>query len=173
VTGGQQGPAGHGTAQARRTRAVRQGRHGLLAGRPAAVIIAAAVGVTAIAATATATTIGSGHSAPSIVGAWTDNGTNTFTFTSAGPGTYTVSEVTKGAPQCAQADDGTVTGSNGHYQGHINLYQQGGGTAGACDPKIGVAQIAITLAANSASASVNLIGNDCPTCKPQTWTRQS
>jgi serine/threonine protein kinase len=164
-------PGAKSAAQARRARALRQGRHGLLAGRPAAVIIAAAVGVTAIAATATATTIGSGHSAPSIVGAWNDNEGSTFTFTSSGPGAYTVSLVSKDAPQCAQADDGTVTGSNGHYQGSINLYQQGGGTAGACDPKVGVAQIAITLAANSASASVNLIGNDCPTCKPQIWTR--
>jgi hypothetical protein len=174
VTAGQQGTAGHGAAQARRTRrALRQGRHGLLAGRPAVIIIAAAVGVTAIAATAAATTIGSGHSAPSIVGAWTDNGTNTFTFASSGPGTYTVSEVTKGAPQCAQADDGTVAGGNGHYKGSINLYQQDGGTAGACDPKVGVAQVTITVAANNASASVDVVGSDCPTCKPQTWTRLS
>ena len=41
-----------------------------------------------------------------------------------------------------------MTGSNGHYKGSINLYQQSGTTAGQCDPKVGVAQIAITIAAN-------------------------
>jgi hypothetical protein len=129
--------------------------------------------VAAIAGTVAVTTLGSGPSVPSIAGTWTDGGTNTFTFNSSGPGTYTVSTLDKSAPQCAQADDGKVTGGNRHYKGSINLYRQSGGTAGQCDPKVGVAQIAITVAANGATASVNLVGNDCATCKPQTWTRQS
>ena len=65
-----------------------------------------------------------------------------------------------------------MTGGNRHYKGSIDLYRTGGST-GSCQPKVGVAGITITLAANGASASINLVGNNCPTCKPQVWTRQS
>jgi hypothetical protein len=66
-----------------------------------------------------------------------------------------------------------VTGSNRHYKGSIDLYSTSASATGTCKPKIGVAQITITLAANGASANINLVGNNCPTCKPQVWTRQS
>jgi hypothetical protein len=170
---GQQGTVGHETARARQARrALRQSRHGRLAGHPTAVIVAA-VGVVAIASAATATIIiSSGHPAASIVGAWNDGGSSTFTFTASGPGTYTVSEVNNSAPQCTAANDGTVTGDNGHYKGSVNLYSQGGNNNGKCEPKIGVAQITIAVAAKGGSASVNVVGNDCPTCKPETWTKQ-
>ncbi len=162
-------------AATRTTRQGRQGRRLIRQGRRALSVrhgvVAAAVGVAAIAATVTAMTIGSGNSSPSIVGAWNDNGVNTFTFTLSGPGTYTVSEVTKNAPQCAQADDGTVTGDNGHYKGSINLYLQGGTTAGQCDPKVGVAQITIVVAPNGASAQVTTAGKDCDDCSTGTWNR--
>ena len=160
--------------QARRARrGLRQGRHGLLTGKPAMIVIAVAVGATAFAATFAARTIGSGSSVPSILGAWTAGGTTTFTFTSSGPDTYSVSLVNNDAPQCAEPHDGTVAGSSTHYKGSINLYQQSGETTGSCEPKVGLAQITITLAANGASAAVNLVGHDCPTCQPQTWTRKS
>jgi hypothetical protein len=132
----------------------------------------AVVVVVAIVATIIATTLGSGPSALSVAGAWNAGG-STFIFTSSGPDSYTVSEVYKNTPQCNATDDGTVTGSNGHYNGTIDLYQQGGSTTGSCDPKIGVAQIAIAIAANGASAKVSTVGNDCPTCGAATWTRQS
>ena len=105
-----------------------------------------------------------------------------FAATSATAGTVNVTVNTTGGFLYATATlnlktgavtDGKVTGGNRHYKGSINLYRQSGGTAGQCDPKVGVAQIAITVAANGATASVNLVGNDCATCKPQTWTRQS
>ncbi|MGH3226335.1 MAG: serine/threonine-protein kinase, partial [Streptosporangiaceae bacterium] len=165
---GQQGGAGHGARWA--GRALRQGRHGPLAGHPA-LAIGAAVGVVAIAAAVIVPNLG--HSVPSIAGSWTQNGTTTFTFTSSGPNTYKVSELDKDAPQCAAPDDGTVTGGNRHYKGSVNLYQTSGSTTGSCEPKTGVAQIAITIAANGATADVSLVGNDCPTCGAQTWTRQS
>ncbi len=170
---GQQGSAGHGTSSARwARRALRQGKRGPFGAHPA-VAIAAAVGVVAIAGTVAVTTLG-GSSAPSITGTWGYGASNTFTFTSSGQNTYTVSELDKSAPQCAQAHDGTVTGSNRHYEGTINLYNQQGGGAGQCDPRDGTATITIILAANGNSASVNLVGSvSCPTCKPQTWTRQS
>jgi hypothetical protein len=168
---GQQGTVGHETARARQARrALRQSRHGRLAGHPTAVIVAA-VGVVAIASAATII-ISSGHPAASIVGAWNDGGSSTFTFTASGPGTYTVSEVDNSAPQCTAANDGTVTGDNGHYKGSVNLYSQGGNNKGKCEPKVGVAQITIAVAAKGGSASVNVVGNDCPTCKPETWTKQ-
>lgn len=133
---------------------------------------ATAVIVVAVVAAIIATIVGSGPSAPSIAGAWNYSG-STFTFTSSGPDSYRVSIVTADAPQCARADDGTVTGTDGHYQGSINLYRQSGATGGSCEPQIGVAQITIAVAANNASANVSLVGNvSCPTCVPQTWTRQ-
>ena len=136
-----------------------------------AVIVAAAAGVAAIAAVVVVATTGS--SVPSIAGTWAQNGTTTFTFTSSGSNTYTVSEDYKSDPRCDAADDGTVTGSNRHYKGSIDLYSTGASAAGTCKPKVGVAQITIALAANGSSASINLVGNNCPTCKPQVWTRQS
>jgi hypothetical protein len=140
---------------------------GIVAGVASAVLVV----VVAIAAIAAAV-IGPGNPAPSIAGTWNDGGTS-FTFTSSGPDSYTVSVVTKAAPQCAQADDGTVTGSNRHYQGSINLYRQSGATSGACQPKVGVAQVAIAVAANGTTASVNLVGSNCSSCGAATWTRQS
>jgi hypothetical protein len=168
----QQGTVGHEAARARQARrALRQSRRGRLAGHPTVVIVAA-VGVVAIASAATAATISSGHPAASIVGAWDDGGSSTFSFTASGPGTYTVSEVNNSAPQCTAANDGTVTGDNGHYKGSVNLYSRGGNNNGKCEPKVGVAQITIAVAAKGGSASVNVVGNDCPTCKPETWTKQ-
>ncbi len=172
---GQQGQAlpGHsvaGTSARWTRRALRQGRRGPFGAHPA-VIVAAAAGVAAIAAVVVVATTGS--SVPSIAGSWTQNGTTTFTFTSSGPNAYKVSEVDKSAPQCVASDDGTVTGSNRHYKGSIDLYRTGGSGTGSCKPKTGVAQIAITIAANGATAAVSLVGNNCPTCEPQTWTRQS
>jgi hypothetical protein len=165
---GQQG----GTARAARAgRVLRQAKHGPLAGHPGVVIAAVAVGVAAVAGTVTATTIGSGQSAPSIVGAWTGSEGGTFTFRPSGPGTYTVSLTSKDAPKCAEPDDGTVTGSKGHYNGSIDLYQQSGTAAGQCAPKVGTARITIAIAANGSSASVDLIGT-CKDCDQQTWTRQ-
>jgi hypothetical protein len=152
-------------------RALGQGRHGLVAGHPGVVIAAVAVGVAAIAGMVTATTIGSGPSAPSIVGAWTGSEGGTFTFRSSGPGTYTVSLVSKDAPKCPEPDDGTVTGSKGQYNGIIDLYQQDAAAEGQCAPRVGTARITITIAANGSSASVDLIGT-CKDCDQQTWTRQ-
>ncbi len=167
VTAGQQGTTGPGQAQGWARRALRRGP---LAKHPVAAIAAGVVAVGAIA-TIVATTGGSGP--PSIAGSWAF-GNDTFTFTSSGPGTYRVSEVDNNAPQCAQADDGTVTGSNGHYKGSINLYQQSGAAAGKCYPKNGVAQITVTLAANGASAKITEAASErCTTCVPQTWTRQT
>ena len=57
-----------------------------------------------------------------------------------------------------------MTGDNGHYKGSINLYLQGGTTAGQCDPKVGVAQITIVVAPNGASAQVTTAGKDCDDC---------
>ena len=170
---GQQGATGHGTAQARRAgRVLRQGKHGPLAGHPGVLIAAVAVGVAAVAGTITATTIGSGSSAPSIVGAWSD-GDATFSFTPSGSGAYTVGLVNSGDARCKQADDGTITGSNGQYQGSISLYQQTGTSEGQCDARVGTAHITIIIAANGASASVDVVGNDCSTgCGRQTWTRR-
>ena len=118
-----------------------------------------------------ATTLG-GQSAPSLAGAWI-NGDSTFTFTPSGSSNYAVSELTKaGSKQCYVADDGTVTGSNGHYRGNIDLYPQGG--TGPCPTKIGVAQVTIALAANGASANLDVVGDiNCSDCGEQTWTRQS
>jgi len=150
-------------------RALRQGKRGPFGAHPA-VAIGAAVGVVAIAAVVVVAT--TGNSVPSIAGTWAQNGNTTFTFTSSGSNTYTVSEDYKSDAKCDAADDGTVTGSNRHYKGTVDLYRTGG-SAGSCQPKTGVAQISITLAANGSSASISLVGNDCPTCKPQVWTRQS
>jgi hypothetical protein len=172
---GQQGQAlpGHsvaGTSARWTRRALRQGRRGPFGAHPA-VAIAAAVGAVAIAAVVVVATTGS--SVPSIAGTWAQSGTTTFTFTSSGSNSYTVSEDYKSDPRCDAADDGTVTGSNRHYKGSIDLYSTGASAAGTCKPKVGVAQITIALAANGSSASINLVGNNCPTCKPQVWTRQS
>jgi hypothetical protein len=129
--------------------------------------------VAAIAAAVTAVVVSAGPAAPSIVGAWNDNSGGTFTFTPTGAGAYTVGVVNNGAPQCTNAHDGTITGGNGRYKGTIGVYRPNGATAaGRCEPKIGTVQITIVVAANGASASVDLLGN-CATCKPQTWKRVS
>jgi hypothetical protein len=139
----------------------------IVGGAAASVVL-----VVAIVATIIATAFGSGPSALSIAGVW-NAGSSTFTFTSSGPDSYTVSEAYQNAPQCNAADDGTVTGSNGHYSGSVNLYQTGSTTTGSCEPKVGVAQITIAIAAGGASANVSTVGNDCPTCGAATWTRKS
>jgi hypothetical protein len=145
-----------------------------MARRPLVAIGAAAVGVAAVAGIAIAATSGSGSSPLSIAGAWSDNQGATFTFTSSGPVSYTVSLKSADNPQCAQADDGTVTGSNGHFNGTIDLYPQNySGPSGSCPPKDGLAQITIVLAANGATASVNTAGSNCSECGQDTWSRES
>ncbi len=168
VAAGQQGTSGPGTGQGWVRRVLRRGP---LANHPVAAVAAAVVGVAAIATVVAVTTGGSGP--PSIAGTWAQNANTTFTFTSSGPGTYTVAEDYKNDPHCNTPDDGKVTGSNGHYEGTIDLYPESGGTPGQCRAPNGTAQITITLAANGSSAKISLVGSEsCPTCVPQTWTRQ-
>ena len=137
----------------------------------------AAARVVAAAAAVTATVISSGHPNLSVVGTW-EYGTNlTFTFAATGSGTYQVSTVfMAGATRCSAADDGTITGGNGHFQGSINLHNLTDIPAGQCPSNTATARITIGIAASGASPSVNLVANaasNCSTCKPQTWTRQS
>ena len=77
--------------------------------------------------TETAAVIGNGGTVTlgaSTGGAMNDGAGDTWTFTSSGPGSYTIGTVDHSAPQCAQPDDGTVTGANGHFAGSINLFDQ-------------------------------------------------
>jgi len=171
---GHDGAAGKDVAR----RVVRQGsRRGWLAGHPALVIAAVAVGVAVIAAVATASVISSGHPNLSVAGSWSDGPDSTFTFTAAGSGTYRVSLADKvSSTQCHVADDGTMSGSNGRYTGTIDLYPQNTTSTTGCSAEDGSARITFDIAANGASASVDLVqidGNDCNDCKPQTWSRQS
>ena len=129
-----------------------------------------AVAVVAIAAAV----IPSGTSPLSVAGAWSD-GNATFTFTSSGPDSDNVSLVSRDAPQGAKPDDGTVTGSNGHYQGEINLWQQDQTTtSGSCEPRVGVGRLSIAIAASGTWANVDLVGGgDCTDCPAQIWNRRS
>jgi hypothetical protein len=177
-------PAGpHGTSgqdtrlgqQARR--AIRQTKHGRLAGHPAIVIVAA-VGVAAIAAGATAAVISSGsHPSQSVAGAWSSGPGATFTFAPTDSGSYQISLVfTSGTRKCSIANDGSVTGANGHFQGILDLHQDTDVSAGQCPPNEGTAKLTIDIAASGTSASVNytrLTGDNCTDCGQQTWTRQS
>jgi serine/threonine protein kinase len=168
VAAGQQGTTGPGSAQGWTRRALRRGP---LAKHPVAAVVAAVVGVAAIA-TVVATTGGSGP--PSIAGTWAQNANTTWTFTSSGPDTYTVAEDYKNDARCDAPNDGKVTGSNRHYNGTVDLYPQSGGSPGQCRPPNGTAQITITLSANGSSAKISLVGSEsCNDCVPQTWTRQS
>jgi hypothetical protein len=145
-----------------------------MARRPAVAIGAAVVGVAAVAGVAIAASSGSGASPLSIAGAWSDNNGGTFTFTSSGPVSYTVSLKTADNLKCAQPDDGTVTGSNGHFSGTIDLYPQNyTGPSGSCPPKTGLAQITIVLSANGTTASVDTDGDNCSECGQGTWSRES
>jgi serine/threonine protein kinase len=138
------------------------------------VAIAAAAAVAACAVIAVVV-IPSGSSAPTLPGAWVDSSGDVFNFTSAGSGTYVASLVSKGAPECAVANDAKVTGSSGHYQGSIDIYSQTGSSGPhGCHPQTGVATLAIDIAANGSSAHITINGaTDCPGCVPQTWTRRS
>ena len=168
MTAGQQGTTGPGTSRGWARHALRRGP---LAKHPVAAIAAGVVGVAAIATVIVAT---SGSGPLSIAGTWAQNGNTTWTFTSSGPNTYTVAEDYKNDARCDAPHDGTVTGSNRHYNGTINLYPLSGGNSGQCQAPNGKAQITITLAANGSSAKISLVGNErCPDCVPQTWTRQS
>jgi serine/threonine protein kinase len=167
-----QGTAGHGTSHAaRRTlHTVRQ----VMTRRPAVAIGAAAVVVAAVAGVAIAASSGSGASPLSIAGAWSDGQGGTFTFTSSGPVSYTVSLKSADNPKCAVANDGTVTGSNGHFSGTIDLYPQPyNGPAGSCPPKTGLATITIVLSANGKTASIDDNGDNCSECGEGTWSRES
>jgi hypothetical protein len=133
---------------------------------------AAVVAVVVIAAVVIAALTGGSGPNLSIAGAWNDGAGNTWTFTSSVPGSYTVGTVNHSAPQCAQPDDGTVTGGNGHFAGSINLWEQDYSGSG-CAPKTGVGQITITVAATGTTANVTTAGSDCASCGQETWTRQS
>jgi hypothetical protein len=141
---------------------------GIVGGAAAAVVV-----LVVVVATILASAFGSGPSPLSVAGAWNDGAGNTWTFSSSGPDTYTVSEVSKDAPQCAAPHDGTVTGSQGHFQGEVNVYQTGGSTGGACEPKIGLAQITIAIAPTGTSANIDTVGSNCSECGAETWTRKS
>ena len=138
------------------------------------VAIAAAAAVAACAVIAVVV-IPSGSSAPTLPGAWVDSSGSTFTFTSAGSDTYVARLVSKDAPQCAVSDDAKVTGSNGHYQGSIDIYSETGNSGPhGCHPQTGVATLGIDIAADGSSAHITINGaSDCPGCAPQTWTRRA
>jgi hypothetical protein len=157
-------------------RAVRSGRHGWFASHPAVVIAGVATAV-AVAAAVIATALSSTGPNSSIVGAWQDGSDATFTFSSAGSGTYQVSlAFLEGTTHCSIADDGKVTGGDGHFQGTLDLHSAAALPAGQCPAQDGTAQMTFTIAANGTSAAVGLVANseeDCGSCKPQTWTRRS
>lgn len=168
--------ATHAIQTARHTqRALRLGRRGHLAGHlsghPVAATTAAAVGVAAIAAAATVAIVPSGASALSVAGTWEDAGSQ-FSFTSSGPGSFRVS-LASPSTNCTVADDGTVSGGNGKYQGTINLYPS---SVSGCPHKTATASITISIAADGKTASVNIAGDSasrCSNCGQQTWTRKS
>jgi hypothetical protein len=142
---------------------------GIVAGGATAVVV-----VVAIVATIIASAFGGGANL-SIGGAWTDSSGDTFTFTPSGPDSYTVSLTSKGAADCAVADDGSVNGANGHYQGAINLYPTGATATGQCATKNGTVQLSIAISANGKSASITpgSTSETCETCVAQSWTRKS
>jgi len=138
------------------------------------VAIAATAAVAACAVIAVVV-IPSGSSAPTLPGAWVDSSGDVFNFTSAGSGTYVASLVSKDAAQCAVSDDVKVTGSNGHYQGSIDIYSESGNSGPhGCHPQTGVATLTIDIAANGSSANITINGaTNCSGCAPQVWTRRA
>ncbi len=166
------GSVGQATTRARRT--VRTARRAA-AHHPVAAVAAAVVAVAAVAGIAVAASGGSGGPSLSVAGSWTDGGAGvTFTFTPSGADKYAVSLENTDVPQCNSANDGSVTGSNGHYTGTVDLYSQDYTSAdGKCDPKSGVSQIILVVAANGKTMNADLTSGDCSECGDSTWTRKS
>lgn len=170
--------AGHSGLQhaAQSSRPVRQARRGLFTAHHVIPVAAGAAAIAIGATIAVAATAG-GSAGPSLPGTWAGSGGSTFTFASAGTDTYVAAYVPTGAPQCSVSDDARVTGSNGHYNGTIQLHQIGGTPdAQGCEPQNGTAAITINVAANNDSARVDIVNESsisCQDCDLQTWTRKS
>jgi hypothetical protein len=163
----QQGPAAPGTHLAiRATRTIRHGRRSLLSGHHAIATIAT-TGVIAVGATVAVSVIPAPHPVLSLTGAWIGSGGGTFTFTPAGQDRYAISLQSNGCPVAA---DGEVTGSNGHFKGSINLYNQN--VNANCATRVGVAATTIDINPGNSTARVLIAKNTgCTNCGAQTWTR--
>ena len=168
----------HGLHQAERlSRPARQARRGLFSANHVIPVIAGVAAIAVGAAIAVAVTAGA-SSVPSLPGVWADSGGSTFTFTQTGSDRYVVALSPDGSAKCLNPEDGTVTGSNGHYTGTIDLYPTSGGTPDArgCAQRNGTAKIIIDLAASEKTARVDLVNEssgNCKDCDVQTWTRKS